>query len=76
MTIFVKGGACFIGGSFVIHWVDFHDETAINLDKLTYTGNLNILKCLVGDIYDEPLSIKWLAGLNPIFWKKCYCDRA
>jgi dTDP-glucose 4,6-dehydratase len=43
MTILVTGGAGFIGANFVIDWLAEHDEPVINLDKLTYAGNLNNL---------------------------------
>lgn len=39
MTIFVTGGAGFIGANFVFDWITNHDETVVNLDKLTYSGN-------------------------------------
>jgi len=43
MTILVTGGAGFIGSNFVIDWLSLHDERVINVDKLTYAGNLNNL---------------------------------
>ena len=46
MTILVTGGAGFIGSNFVIDWLDQHDEPIINIDKLTYAGNLNNLSSL------------------------------
>ena len=46
MTILVTGGAGFIGSNFVIDWLASHNETVINLDKLTYAGNLKNLKSL------------------------------
>ena len=49
MTILVSGGAGFIGGNFVLDWLDRHDETVINLDKLTYAGNPDTLRRLNGD---------------------------
>jgi dTDP-glucose 4,6-dehydratase len=49
MTILVSGGAGFIGGNFVVDWLERHDETVVNLDKLTYAGNLDTLKGLRGD---------------------------
>jgi len=35
MTILVTGGAGFIGGNLVIDWLGQHDETIINVDKVT-----------------------------------------
>ncbi|MDK4713653.1 dTDP-glucose 4,6-dehydratase [Rhizobium sp. CNPSo 4039] len=49
MTILVSGGAGFIGGNFVLDWLERHDEMVINLDKLTYAGNLDTLKALKSD---------------------------
>lgn len=49
MTILVTGGAGFIGGNFVLDWLADSDETVINVDKLTYAGNLNTLKSVDGD---------------------------
>lgn len=40
MTILVNCGAGFIGSNFVVDWLVGSDETVINLDKLTYAGNL------------------------------------
>jgi dTDP-glucose 4,6-dehydratase len=43
-VIFITGGAGFIGGNFVLDWLkDPKAEGIINLDKLTYAGNLATL---------------------------------
>ena len=47
--IFVTGGAGFIGGNFVLDWFAASDEPVINLDKLTYAGNLETLASLNGN---------------------------
>ncbi|HWH88328.1 MAG TPA: dTDP-glucose 4,6-dehydratase [Pseudomonas sp.] len=49
MTILVTGGAGFIGANFVLDWLTQSDEQVINLDKLTYAGNLESLASLDGD---------------------------
>ena len=49
MTILVTGGAGFIGGNFVLDWLAGSDEPVVNLDKLTYAGNLQTLAGLQGD---------------------------
>lgn len=47
--ILVTGGAGFIGANFVLDWLTRHDEPVLNLDKLTYAGNLETLTSLQGD---------------------------
>ena len=47
--ILVTGGAGFIGSNFVLDWLSLNDEAVINLDKLTYAGNLESLSSLQGD---------------------------
>lgn len=70
MKILITGGAGFIGSNFVHYMVKrYPDYTLINLDKLTYAGNLENLKSvenapnyrfLKGDILDREL-------LKPVF---------
>jgi len=68
MTILVTGGAGFIGANFVEGWFAERDEPMVNLDKLTYSGNLENLAgqsrneahiFVRGDIGDTIL-INWL----------------
>ncbi len=49
MTILVTGGAGFIGSNFVLDWLSQSQEPVVNLDKLTYAGNLENLASLDGD---------------------------
>ncbi|HEY0844056.1 MAG TPA: dTDP-glucose 4,6-dehydratase [Noviherbaspirillum sp.] len=47
--ILVTGGAGFIGSNFVLDWLAQCDESVVNLDKLTYAGNLKNLLSAQGD---------------------------
>jgi len=47
--ILVTGGAGFIGANFVLDWLAGSDEPVVNLDKLTYAGNMETLASLKGD---------------------------
>jgi dTDP-glucose 4,6-dehydratase len=49
MTILVTGGAGFIGSNFVLDWLAQSDEPVLNLDLLTYAGNLQNLASLNRD---------------------------
>ncbi|MBB3967279.1 dTDP-glucose 4,6-dehydratase [Rhizobium metallidurans] len=49
MTILVTGGAGFIGSNFILDWAADSDEVVVNVDKLTYAGNLKNLSSLGGD---------------------------
>ena len=50
MNILVTGGAGFIGSNFVKYMLEEHpDYNIINLDALTYAGNLENLKDIVDD---------------------------
>ena len=72
--IFVTGAAGFIGANFVLDWVALNDEPVLNLDKLTYAGNLENLASLQGnprhifvqgDIGDRELVERLLAEHQP-----------
>ena len=72
--ILVTGGAGFIGANFVLDWLAQSDEALINLDSLTYAGNLDTLRTLAGDprhvfvhgdIGDAALLAKLLAQYQP-----------
>ena len=74
MTILVTGAAGFIGSNFVHNWLAGSNETVVNLDKLTYAGNLDNLKSLAhdarhvfvqGDIGDTALLPRLLAEHQP-----------
>jgi dTDP-glucose 4,6-dehydratase len=72
--IFVTGGAGFIGANFVLDWFRQSDEPIVNIDKLTYAGNLKSLSSLhndrrhvfvQGDIGDVALLTKLLERYQP-----------
>ncbi|WP_114689259.1 dTDP-glucose 4,6-dehydratase [Polynucleobacter necessarius] len=73
--ILVTGGAGFIGGNFVLNWLQVPgNEGVVNLDKLTYAGNLATLESLKndprhvfihGDIGDKTLVTKLLNEYVP-----------
>jgi dTDP-glucose 4,6-dehydratase len=72
--ILVTGGAGFIGANFVLDWIAQSDEPVVNLDKLTYAGNLETLASLKGnpkhifvqgDIGDSALLDRLLAEHKP-----------
>src|ERR1700684_1874431 len=63
-TIFVTGGAGFIGSNFVLQRIERDSASVVNLDKLTYAGNLHNLEAIAknqryefvhGDIADRGL---------------------
>jgi dTDP-glucose 4,6-dehydratase len=73
-VILVTGGAGFIGSNFVLDWLATEGTTVVNLDKLTYAGNLENLASLKGndrhifiqgDINDRVLVGKLLAQYKP-----------
>jgi dTDP-glucose 4,6-dehydratase len=47
--ILVTGGAGFIGSNFVLDWIEAEGEPVLNLDKLTYAGNMANLAALAGN---------------------------
>jgi dTDP-glucose 4,6-dehydratase len=47
--ILVTGGAGFIGSNFVLQWIGSETGRVLNLDKLTYAGNLNNLRTIESD---------------------------
>jgi dTDP-glucose 4,6-dehydratase len=72
--ILVTGGAGFIGANFILEWLGETDEAVVNLDKLTYAGNLANLASLKddarhvfahGDIADRALVERLLEAHRP-----------
>jgi dTDP-glucose 4,6-dehydratase len=72
--ILVTGGAGFIGSNFVLDWLALVGTPVVNLDKLTYAGNLQNLSSIerhsayhfeLGDICDAPLLERLLDRYQP-----------
>ncbi|MBV4412029.1 dTDP-glucose 4,6-dehydratase [Enterobacteriaceae bacterium YMB-R22] len=49
MKILVTGGAGFIGSAVIRHIIQYTNDEVINVDKLTYAGNLESLKEVIGN---------------------------
>jgi dTDP-glucose 4,6-dehydratase len=63
-TILITGGAGFIGSNFILRWMQQEEAAVVNLDKLTYAGNMQNLSAIAnesryefvhGDIADRAL---------------------
>lgn len=74
MSILVTGGAGFIGSNFILEWLSHSDEKVVNLDLLTYAGNLENLASVQnnpaysfihGDITDSKLIDEILESHQP-----------
>lgn len=87
--ILVTGGAGFIGTNFVLNWLKTESSGVINLDKLTYAGNLGNLVSVEsdsrytfvqGDILDRALVYHLLAKHEPVaivhFAAETHVDRS
>jgi dTDP-glucose 4,6-dehydratase len=73
-TILVTGGAGFIGSNFIRQWIAAEQTPVVNLDRLTYAGNLDSLtevadnplhRLVEGDIGDGPLVQRLLNECMP-----------
>lgn len=88
MKILVTGGAGFIGANFVHYWLANHpDDHVINLDVLTYAGNLENLKSIQnnphytfvkGNICDTSIVDRLVAEVDAIvhFAAETHVDRS
>lgn len=88
MNILVTGGAGFIGSNFIRYWLEKHPKNKIiNLDKLTYAGNLETTKdyqhkknyrFIYGDICNNELVNKIMEGIDTVvhFAAESHVDRS
>lgn len=85
--ILVTGGAGFIGSNFIHYWLSAHEGEVINLDLLTYAGNLENLadvegdpryRFVKGDIADRELVEGLLDGVDAVvnFAAESHVDRS
>ena len=74
MSIIVTGGAGFIGSNFILDWFDNKSEEIINIDSLTYSGNIKNLEhiknnknliFIKGDICNQELIKKTFEDYKP-----------
>jgi dTDP-glucose 4,6-dehydratase len=88
MKILVTGGAGFIGSNFILYWLKNHSEDFIvNLDKLTYAGNLENLRevennknyeFIHGDICNPEMVNRAMSGVDTVvhFAAESHVDRS
>ena len=88
MRLLVTGGAGFIGSNFILYWLKHHPQDQIvNLDKLTYAGNLDNLKSIEknpnyqfikGDIADPKIVAKAIKNVDIVvhFAAETHVDRS
>ncbi len=88
MKLLVTGGAGFIGSNFILYWFKkYPKDKIINLDKLTYAGNLENLKSvennpnyqfIKGDICDKELVFEITKNIDVIvhFAAESHVDRS
>ncbi len=88
MKLLVTGGAGFIGSNFILYWLKkYPRDRIVNLDKLTYAGNLENLKSveknknykfIKGDICDPKLVGRAMPGIDVVvhFAAESHVDRS
>lgn len=88
MKLLVTGGAGFIGSNFILYWMKNHpDDKIVNLDALTYAGNLeNLVRVqnnhnysfVKGDIIDAEVVYKTMEGVDWVvhFAAESHVDRS
>lgn len=88
MKLLVTGGAGFIGSNFILYWMkSYPGDQIVNLDKLTYAGNLENLrtveknpnyKFIQGDICDPKIVEQAMEGVDVMvhFAAESHVDRS
>lgn len=88
MKLLVTGGAGFIGANFILYWLDkYPEDTIVNLDVLTYAGNLDNLSTVAdsprytfiqGDIADPEVVSRAMTGVDAVahFAAESHVDRS
>lgn len=88
MKLLVTGGAGFIGSNFILYWIKkYPEDYIVNLDKLTYAGNLENLKSVEnnphysfvkGDICDSKLVNSLMNNIDTVvhFAAETHVDRS
>lgn len=88
MKLLVTGGAGFIGSNFILYWMkNYPGDFIVNLDKLTYAGNLENLKSVEGspnykfihgDICDGKMVERAMGGVDMVvhFAAESHVDRS
>lgn len=88
MKLLVTGGAGFIGSNFILYWMkSYPGDQIVNLDKLTYAGNLENLrtveknpnyKFIQGDICDPEIVEQAIEGVDVMvhFAAESHVDRS
>src|SRR3989344_1795344 len=88
MRLLVTGGAGFIGSNFIHYWLKkYKKDQIVNLDKLTYAGNLENLKAIEkdkrykfikGDINDKKIVAKAMKNIDIVvhFAAESHVDRS
>lgn len=88
MRLLVTGGAGFIGSNFILYWIEkYPQDKIVNLDKLTYAGNLENLRSveknpnytfIKGDIIDEEIVNQAMKDVDVVvnFAAESHVDRS